>query len=175
MCTFCAAISSCTRPAQGIHILSCTLLRFIHVFSRFFIVSSLLVYIPAVFAKLHVIAAGDSGKGVSFSSNTALANISFGTLHVYPQAFGVNFSSSGDTDNYTWVNDYFIQPRALTAHRLGKPLIIEEFGLTPDYGVPNNVTRARSAINQSIILMSWGPDRWPTTIKAYSEISNNTV
>ena len=77
--------------------------------------------------------------------NTALPDISFGTLHVYPQALGVDFSSSGDTDNYTWVNDYFIQPRAVAAARLGKPFIIEEFGLTPDYGLPNNVPDARSA------------------------------
>lgn len=76
--------------------------------------------------------------------NTALTNISFGTLHVYPQALGVSFSSSGDTDNYTWVNDNFIQPRAATAARLGKPFILEEFGLTPDYGLPNNISNARS-------------------------------
>lgn len=88
-------------------------------------------------------AAGDSGKGVSFSSNTAIPDISFGTLHVYPEALGVNFSSSGDTDNYTWVNDYFIQPRAAQTAKLAKPLMIEEFGLTPAYGQANNVSDAR--------------------------------
>ena len=88
-------------------------------------------------------AAGDSGKGVSYSLNTAIADISFGSLHVYPEALGVNFSSSGDTDNYTWVNDYFIQPRAAQTAKLAKPLMIEEFGLTLAYGQANNVSNAR--------------------------------
>ncbi len=88
-------------------------------------------------------AAGDSGKGVSYSLNTAIPDISFGSLHVYPEALGVNFSSSGDTDNYTWVNDYFIQPRAAQTAKLAKPLMIEEFGLTPAYGQANNVSNAR--------------------------------
>ena len=88
-------------------------------------------------------AAGDSGKGVSYSLNTAIPDISFGSLHVYPEALGVNFSSSGDTDNYTWVNDYFIQPRAAQTAKLAKPLMIEEFGMTPAYGQANNVSNAR--------------------------------
>ena len=89
-------------------------------------------------------AAGDSGKGVSYSLNTAIADISFGTLHVYPEALDVNFSSSGDTDNYTWLNDYFIAPRAAQTAALAKPLMIEEFGLTMAYGQANNVTDVRS-------------------------------
>ena len=87
--------------------------------------------------------AGDSGKGVSYSLNTAIANISFGSLHVYPEAIGVNFSSAGDTDNYTWINNYFIQPRAAQTAALRKPFIIEEFGLTPNYGLTNNMPSAR--------------------------------
>lgn len=91
-------------------------------------------------------AAGDSKKGVSYSLNTALPNISFGTLHVYPQAMGVNFSSGGDTDNYTWVNEYFIKPRAVATQKLGKPYMLEEFGLTPEYGLANNVSNARAIV-----------------------------
>ncbi len=94
-------------------------------------------------------AAGDSGKGVSYSLNTAIPEISFGSLHVYPEALGVNFSSSGDTDNYTWVNDYFIQPRAAQTAKLAKPLMIEEFGLTPAYGQANNVSNARLALGHT--------------------------
>lgn len=82
---------------------------------------------------------------MSYSLNTALPNVSFGTLHVYPQAMGVNFSSGGDTDNYTWVNEYFIKPRAVATQKLGKPYMLEEFGLTPEYGLANNVSNARLA------------------------------
>ena len=92
---------------------------------------------------MHCLTAGDSGKGVSYSLNIAIANISFGGVHVYPEAIGVNFSSTGDTDNYTWVNNYFIQPRAAKAASLRKPFIIEEFGVTAQYGLPNNVPYAR--------------------------------
>ncbi len=103
-------------------------------------------------------AAGDSGKGVSYSLNTAIPDISFGSLHVYPEALGVNFSSSGDTDNYTWVNDYFIQPRAAQTAKLAKPLMIEEFGLTPAYGQANNVSNARLDTTESLQhMLSYAP------------------
>lgn len=98
-------------------------------------------------------AAGDSGKGMSYSLNTALPNVSFGTLHVYPQAMGVPFSSAGDTDNYTWVDEHFITPRAVATQKLGKPLMIEEFGLTSEYGLPNNVSNARSVKAYSVVLI----------------------
>lgn len=96
--------------------------------------------------KLHLCiadAAGDSGKGVSYSWNIAIPHVSFGTLHLYPEALGVPFSTGADTDNYTWVNDYFIKPRAAQTARLRKPMIIEEFGLTPQYGQDNNVSNVR--------------------------------
>lgn len=108
--------------------------------------------VPNPFSAYHnFINSGDSGKGVSYSLNTAIPDISFGTLHVYPEALGVNFSSSGDTDNYTWVNDYFIQPRAAQTAKLAKPLMIEEFGLTPAYGQANNVSNARAVVFNSLI------------------------
>ncbi|KAL3154642.1 hypothetical protein ABBQ32_014089 [Trebouxia sp. C0010 RCD-2024] len=59
---------------------------------------------------------------------------------------GVNFSSGGDTDNYTWVNEYFIKPRAVATQKLGKPYMLEEFGLTPEYGLANNVSNARAIV-----------------------------
>ena len=55
----------------------------------------------------------------------------------------VPFSLAGDTDNYTWINENFIQPRAMQTARLRKPFIIEEFGLTTAYGQENNVNGVR--------------------------------
>ncbi|KAK9839059.1 hypothetical protein WJX74_008591 [Apatococcus lobatus] len=70
-------------------------------------------------------------KGVDFAGNLALANISFGTVHAYPQLFAIPFSALGDYDNYTWTNTYFIASRAAMAKSVGKPLILEEFGTIP--------------------------------------------
>ncbi|DBA80489.1 TPA: hypothetical protein ACH3X1_007761 [Trebouxia sp. C0004] len=82
----------------------------------------------------NAINAGDSGQGTSFSLNTAIANISFGTIHAFPEDMGVPFSTLGDRDNYTWVEKHFIQPRAAQAAALGKPFILEEVLVTKKYG-----------------------------------------
>ena len=68
---------------------------------------------------------------MDFVGNLALANISFGTVHAYPQLFGIPFSSLGDYDNYTWTNTYVIASRGAMARAVGKPLILEEFGTIP--------------------------------------------
>ena len=88
-------------------------------------------------------AAGDAGKGSSYSLNTAIADISFGTIHVYPESLGVPFSGLGGTDNYTWTNEYLIKSRVAIAAQLNKPFIIEEFGQTPDYGNTSGVANPR--------------------------------
>ena len=75
------------------------------------------------------VAAG--AKGLDFAGNLGLANINFGTVHSYPQAFGIPFSNLGDYDNYTWINTYFIASRAAIAKTAGKPIILEEFGTVP--------------------------------------------
>lgn len=71
-------------------------------------------------------------KGVDFAGNLGLANISFGTVHAYPQLFAIPFSALGDYDNYTWTNTYLIASRAAMAKAAGKPLILEEFGTIPE-------------------------------------------
>ena len=70
-------------------------------------------------------------KGMDFQGNLALTNINFGTVHAYPQAFGIPFSGLGDYDNYTWINTYFIASRAAFARTANKPIILEEFGTVP--------------------------------------------
>ena len=87
-----------------------------------------------------MLAAGDSGKGTSFSLNTAVPNISFGTVHVFPEDLGVPFSAQGDKDNYTWVDKHFLQPRAAQAAALGKPLVVEEVMVSLDYGKTDSVS-----------------------------------
>ncbi len=68
---------------------------------------------------------------MDFAGNLALTNINFGTVHAYPQAFGIPFSNLGDYDNYTWINTYFIASRAAIAKAANKPVILEEFGTVP--------------------------------------------
>lgn len=92
-----------------------------------------------------VLAADDAGKGSSYSLNTAIPDISFGTVHVYPESLGVPFSGLGGTDNYTWTNQYLIKSRAAIAAQLNKPFIVEEFGQTPDYGNTSGVANPRYA------------------------------
>ena len=61
----------------------------------------------------------DNGsKSLDFAGNTAIGNISFATIHVYPDAW----SKSPAQINA------FMADRASIAHALGKPIILEEFG-----------------------------------------------
>lgn len=97
-------------------------------------------------------AAGDAGKGTSYSLNTDVQDISFGTLHVYPESMGIPFSALGGTDNYTWANEYFIKPRAVATAAMGKPFIIEEFGQTPDYGNTSGLSNPRCVSLEHFVL-----------------------
>ena len=89
-----------------------------------------------------------------------MQDISFGTLHVYPESMGIPFSALGGTDNFTWANEYFIKARAAATAALGKPFIVEEFGQTPDYGNTSGLSNPRSvALLCAILAVEWGQGR----------------
>ncbi|KAF3008609.1 hypothetical protein E8E13_007929 [Curvularia kusanoi] len=81
----------------------------------------------------HMIAIGDEGFGLSgdgsypyqategldFAANLALPNISFGTLHLYPKAWG----TTNDWGN-AWISAH-----AAACKKAGKPCLLEEYGV----------------------------------------------
>ncbi|KAH7075696.1 glycoside hydrolase superfamily [Paraphoma chrysanthemicola] len=83
----------------------------------------------------HMITVGDEGfglpgdgsypygfsEGFDWAANLALPNISFGTFHLYPSAWGVN---------YAWGNGW-VQAHAKICQQLNKPCLFEEYG-TPN-------------------------------------------
>lgn len=64
----------------------------------------------------------DGTKGVSFSANTADSSIDFGTIHLYPEYWNLPVSAGN-----TWIADHI-----RIARQLGKPLLLGEFGYSPD-------------------------------------------
>lgn len=63
-------------------------------------------------------------EGVSWQRLTALKAVDYGTVHLYPDSWG---ETEKDVWGSTWIADHI---RA--GHRLGKPVVIEEFGLKDD-------------------------------------------
>ena len=61
-----------------------------------------------------------AGNGVDHRTLTALPNIDYGTFHLYPEAWGTGFGWSE-----RWLDDHF-----RVARELGKPTVLEEYGLT---------------------------------------------
>lgn len=86
----------------------------------------------------HLVSVGDEGflarggehwayrasDGVDHAALTALPHVDFGTFHLYPEAWGVSESFS----------ERWIQDHVELARRLGKPTILEEFGLEASAG-----------------------------------------
>jgi mannan endo-1,4-beta-mannosidase len=82
----------------------------------------------------HMIAIGDEGFGLSgdgsypyqysegldFAANLALPNISFGTLHLYPESWG----TSSDWGN-AWITSH-----AAVCKKANKPCMLEEYGMS---------------------------------------------
>lgn len=66
-------------------------------------------------------------KGVDFASNCADPNIDACGVHAYPDNWG--FAPS----EYEKYGPMFLQDRAAVAHALGKPIIMEEYGMMAGY------------------------------------------
>ncbi|MEI9948600.1 MAG: cellulase family glycosylhydrolase [Pseudomonadota bacterium] len=81
----------------------------------------------------HLVAVGDEGfldgesehwtyhanNGVDHRALTALPSIDYGTFHMYPDTWGTGFGWSE-----RWIDDHLS-----VARRLGKPTVLEEYGL----------------------------------------------
>eukprot|EP00884_Botryococcus_braunii_P002928 jgi/Botrbrau1/12636/Bobra.67_1s0002.1 len=74
-------------------------------------------------------------KGVDFARNIRLPDINFATIHVYPDNWDIPANEAA------WVNTNFIADRAAIAHKAGKPIIMEEFGMREGYLSNRNGTR----------------------------------
>ncbi|KAF8161065.1 CEL4a mannanase [Crassisporium funariophilum] len=63
------------------------------------------------------------GEGIDFDVNLAISSIDFGTFHSYPEHWG----QSGNIQGWgtQWIADH-----AASQNRIGKPVILEEFGVT---------------------------------------------
>lgn len=111
-----------------------------------------------VFAPHQLVAVGDEGfygdptstdypysnyEGDRWKDFVALPTVDYGTVHLYPQGWGENPASKPGTDpvawGTTWIDDHLRDGRAL-----GKPVVLEEYGLQIDAsrGVPDEASRA---------------------------------
>jgi mannan endo-1,4-beta-mannosidase len=68
----------------------------------------------------------NGGAGVDFQANLKLSSIDFGTFHMYPQGWGTNGQEMG-----AWGSQW-IQDHANIQNSVGKPVILEEFGVNSD-------------------------------------------
>ncbi|MCO4239780.1 cellulase family glycosylhydrolase [Pseudarthrobacter sp. MDT3-28] len=107
-------------------------------------------------APQQLIAIGDEGLGLDASRNnedpysasegnrwpelTALASIDYGTIHLYPQTW--KQSRSFGIDPVAWGRQW-ITDHAIEGQKLGKPVVLEEFGLHIDAsdGIPTAQSR----------------------------------
>lgn len=60
-------------------------------------------------------------KGADFACNVCNTDISFATVHTYPDSW--------DMPDYEWLGDNYIQDRANVAASCNKPFILEEYGM----------------------------------------------
>lgn len=63
-------------------------------------------------------------KGSNWEKNLTLPNVSFATVHTYPAEWQIPSSE------VSYVTSYLVQDRADIAHRVGKPIIMEETGVS---------------------------------------------
>ncbi|KAJ3381224.1 hypothetical protein HDU84_005267 [Entophlyctis sp. JEL0112] len=63
-----------------------------------------------------------TSSGLNFTANLALSAIDFGTAHLYPGSWGL---SNATLDGNDWINAH-----AVAAKSVGKPWLLEEFGIT---------------------------------------------
>jgi mannan endo-1,4-beta-mannosidase len=81
-------------------------------------------------------------EGVRWKELVALPSIDYATIHLYPQGWGENPSNKPGADPVAWGTAWITQHLA-DAATLGKPLVLEEFGLAVNaaQGVPDEAAR----------------------------------
>jgi mannan endo-1,4-beta-mannosidase len=67
----------------------------------------------------------DGSKGVDFTRDIQLPNVSFATVHLYPDNWDIP-----QQDFQSWFVPEVIEDRANIAHQAGKPIILEETGFS---------------------------------------------
>ncbi|TGZ82488.1 glycoside hydrolase [Ascodesmis nigricans] len=67
----------------------------------------------------------NGGEGVDFDGNLKLSSVDFGTFHLYPSHW---------SQTYEW-SSQFIKDHGDAAQSIGKPVILEEYGIPRDTGV----------------------------------------
>nr|GAT54900.1 predicted protein [Mycena chlorophos] len=82
---------------------------------------------------------GEAGE--DFDYDLTFENVDFGTYHLYPQSWypDGNFPLGGGAEGWGL---FWIQAHANSAKKVGKPVVLEEFGVTPQS-------------NQTLIYPSW--------------------
>ncbi|MEO8750956.1 MAG: cellulase family glycosylhydrolase [Allobranchiibius sp.] len=87
-------------------------------------------------------------EGNHWKELTALPDIDYGTVHMYPQSWGTAAQADPIGWGTKWITDHIRDGK-----RLGKPVMIEEFGLTIEPGpIPDAATRTS------------GYQTWTTTV-----------
>jgi len=81
-------------------------------------------------------------EGVRWKELAALPSIDYATIHLYPEGWGENPANKPGTDPVAWGTTWITQHLA-DAASLGKPLVLEEFGLAVNaaQGVPDEAAR----------------------------------
>jgi mannan endo-1,4-beta-mannosidase len=82
-------------------------------------------------------------EGVRWKQLVALPHVDYATIHLYPGGWGENPSNKPGTDPVAWGTTWITRHLA-DAAALGKPLVLEEFGLTVNaaQGVADQNARA---------------------------------
>ncbi|KAG8726583.1 hypothetical protein FRC11_014872 [Ceratobasidium sp. 423] len=67
------------------------------------------------------------GEGIDFDENLKISTVDFGTAHAYPEHWG-------EASNITLWGVQWIRDHATSQKAANKPVILEEFGVTEQYG-----------------------------------------
>lgn len=80
--------------------------------------------------------------GVDWRRLSALRTVDYATFHLYPQGWGETSSAKPGTDAGQW-GEQWIRRHLQDARRLGKPAVLEEFGvrIDADRDVPDSAAR----------------------------------
>ncbi|CAE6434035.1 unnamed protein product [Rhizoctonia solani] len=70
------------------------------------------------------------GEGIDFDENLKISTLDFGTAHAYPEHWG-------ESSNITLWGVQWIRDHAASQKAANKPVILEEFGVTEQYGRVN--------------------------------------
>lgn len=70
-------------------------------------------------------------EGADFARLTSVSTVDYGTYHLYPQGWGENPQSKPGTDPVVWGTEW-IKRHIAKGRTLGKPVVLEEYGLAID-------------------------------------------